>query len=125
MMDYSPKLKKVMERIKLILKSENVGASVVLHAPGFSEFYLHVDPDYSCAKMENNGVRIRAKLADFKGNKTNRDLAITDTINLLVHLADTSGQTSLMLYHLLDEVKKHIDFDSDEGNLSSHTTQNN
>lgn len=124
-MNYDPKLKKVMEQIKLILKANNVGASIVLHRPGFSEFYLHVNPDYSCITMENQGLRIRAKASDFGGDKKKRNQVIEDSVSLIQHLADTSGSTSLMMYNVLDQLKKVMDIDSSDGNMTDHTTQNN
>lgn len=124
-MNYDPKLKKVMEQIKLILKANNVGASIVLHRPGFSEFYLHLNPNYSCVTLDGDRLRIRAKKEDYNGNTTKRDLAITNSVNMIQHLADTSGQTSLMMYNVMEQLKKVMDIDSDDGDFTSHTTQNN
>lgn len=43
-MQYDPKLKKVMEQIKGILKDNDITGFVVLHSPGFSEYLNHVQP---------------------------------------------------------------------------------
>lgn len=114
-----------MERIKAILKEYDIAGSVVLHTPGFSEYFLKINPSYSCAKQEGDGLRIVAKLSDFNGDKQARDKKLEDTVNMISHLADTNGATSLQMYNVMDELKKHLDIDSDKGNFSSHTTQNN
>jgi hypothetical protein len=64
-MQYSPKLKKAMEEIKSIVKRHDIAAHVVLHTPGHSEFWFEISPSYSCAKLEGDNVRFKAKTADF------------------------------------------------------------
>lgn len=125
-MKYSPKLKTAMERIKAILKEYDIAGSIVLHTPPFSEYLLKIDPSYSCAKLDGDNIRVVAKLQDdFGGDKEAWLKKMTDTINMITHLADTSAHTSLGMYKLLEVIKKTVDIEQTDGNHSSHTTQNN
>lgn len=69
-MQYSPKLKKAMEEIKRILKDHDIAASVVLHTPGHSEYYLRINPSYSCATLNKGELRVKAKLIRHIYSKT-------------------------------------------------------
>lgn len=79
-MQYSPKLKKAMEEIKTILKKYDLGAMVVIHTPGHSEFVLKVDPSYSCAKFNQTGDGINFKTKGLPKAKQ-KELA-RDTANM-------------------------------------------
>ncbi len=115
-----------MERIKAILKEYDLGASIVLHTPGFSEFLLKVDPSYSCVKTNGDEIRIKTRLQeDYNGDKKLRDKAIEDSVNMIGHFGDVNGKTALMFFELMDRIKKEIDVEETGGNMSSHTTQNN
>ena len=125
-MQYSPKLKIAMTEIQTILRRYDIGASVVLHTPGFSEYFLKLDPSYSCAIQDGDKIRVKAKLQeDFNGDKEAQIKKIGETVNLITHLADTNTNTSISMYDLLTVIGKVVDVDSDKGDCSSHTTQNN
>lgn len=125
-MNYSPKLKTAMERIKAILKEYDIAASVVLHTPGFNEYLLKIDPTYSCAKFEGDQLRIKAKLQDdFGGDKIAWNKKVSDTVNMIDGLGDISGRTALQLFETMDMLKKYVEIDKKGGNHTSHTTQNN
>lgn len=124
-MQYNPKLKKAAEEIKQILQKYDIAANVILHTPGHSEYLLHITPTYSCAWIENDRVRFRAKKEDYNGNAMVRDQKIADTLNMLRLLSDTAGKNALALIEVADQFDKKIGADhSDEGH-TSHTTQNN
>lgn len=116
-MQYSPKLKKAMEDIKSILKKYDIAGSIVLHTPGFSEYLNHIDTSYSCAKMENGGIRIRSK------GRPKQHLA--DTVNMITHFSETSGMVAMQYFQIKDMLSKHIDIDETDGTHTSHTDQNN
>lgn len=81
-MQYSPKLKTAMERIKAILKEYDIAGAVILHSPGFSEYLIKIDASYSCAKFEADYLRVKAKLQeDFDGDKDAWTQKITYTVN--------------------------------------------
>lgn len=125
-MQYSPKLKKVMEEIKAIVKKHDIGAMVVLHSPGYSEYLNHLATSYSCAFIEGDKLRIRARLQeDFKGDREAWQKKITDTINMLQHFTDVSGPMLLAFFDLIDLIKKKVEIENDPGESSSHTQQNN
>ncbi len=124
-MQYSPKLKKAAEEILQILNKYDIAANVILHTPGHSEYLLHITPTYSCAWLENNMVRFRARKEDYNGNAMIRDKKISDTLNMLRLLADTAGKNALSLLEVADQFDKKIGADHTEGDHTSHTTQNN
>jgi len=124
-MQYSPKLKKAAEEIKQILHKYDIAANVILHAPGHSEYLLHITPTYSCAWIENDMVRFRARKADYNGNTMIRDKKIADTLNMLRLLSDTAGQNALALLNVADQYDKIIGADHEDGEHTSHITQNN
>jgi hypothetical protein len=125
-MQYHPKLKKVMEEIKDLLKKNDIAAVVVLHTPGFSEYLLHCGTTYSCCTVNEEGIRVRAKLIeDFKGDKAMWEYKVKSTANMLHHLAVVHGQKTLTLLELSDHLDQQIGAEYDQGDESSHTTQNN
>lgn len=124
-MQYSPKLKKATEEIKQILLKHDIAANVILHTPGYSEYLLHITPTYSCAWLENDMIRFRARKADYNGNAMIRDKKIADTLNMLRLLSDTAGKNALALINVADEFDKIIGADHEDRGHTSHTTQNN
>lgn len=125
-MQYNPKLKKAAEEIKQIIQKYDIAANVVLHTPGHSEYLLHITPTYSCAWLENDMVRFRARKEDYNGNALVRDQKISDTLNMLRLLSDTAGKNALALLEVADQFDKRLgaEHGDDEGH-TSHTTQNN
>lgn len=124
-MQYSPKLKKAAEEIKLILKKYDIAANVVLHTPGHSEYLLHITPTYSAAWLENGMVRFRARKQDYNNNSMIRDQKISDTLNMLRLLSDTAAQNAMALINVSDKFDKIIGVDHDKGDHTSHIEQNN
>lgn len=136
-MQYSPKLKNAMEDIKKILKEYDIAAVIVLHNPGFSEYLMKIDPSYSCAKFEHIplmagqsmsaglGVRIRAKLVDFNGDREKQKKVISNTSNMLMHLGERAGEIALAVMSVSDQMDKITDAEHEEGRRSSHDQQNN
>jgi hypothetical protein len=78
-MQYSPKLKTAMAEIKAILKKHDIGAFVILHTPGFSEYVNEISPSYSCAFFDHS-------LKD--ANITGIRFKVADTDNMLLHFMD-------------------------------------
>jgi hypothetical protein len=94
-MQYSPKLKTAMAEIKAILKKHDIGAFVILHTPGFSEYVNEISPSYSCAFFDHSlkdanitGIRFKAKAAELPGGEEERNQKIADTDNMLLHFMD-------------------------------------
>lgn len=124
-MQYSPKLKKAAEEIKQILQKYDIAANVVLHTPGYSEYLLHITPTYSCAWLENDSVRFRAKKEDYNGNAIVRNQKINATANMLRLLSDVAGYNALTLLHVADEFDGIVGADHNDSSHTSHSTQNN
>lgn len=96
-MQYSPKLKKALAQIDEIMKEHDIGGTVILHTPGFSEYKSYISPSYSCAYFDYSipnaiGIRFKAKAAELPGGAAERDQKIADTDNLFLHLI--SGHAS-------------------------------
>ncbi len=102
----SPKLKRAMERIKKILEEEDVAGLCVIHEPGFSEYYLKLDPSYSCCKFDGKGVKIRAKKEEL--GKEKRDKMLADTSNMLYHLTQTTGSVIYPFFQISEDLDKQL-----------------
>jgi hypothetical protein len=126
-MQYSPKLKKAMEEIKMILLKYDIGAMVVLHTPGHSEYLLRIDPSYSCAKFEGDSlIRVKAKLKeDFFGNKEMWTQKVTDTSNMLTLLSEVAMRQGLSLADISKIVDEKVNAEHSGGDHTSHNQQNN
>jgi hypothetical protein len=126
-MQYSPKLKNAMAEISEVLKKHDIAGMVILHEPGHAEFNLRIDPSYSCAKMNGNEMRVRAKLQeDFNGDKEAWTEKITDTVNMFESFFEV-GMMMLDTVGRMDDLLK-TKVDVLPGKPSSFTTtqtQNN
>lgn len=124
-MDYSPKLKRVAQQIKDILSAEDLAGVIILHEPGYSEFVLKLDPTYSCVKVQDNKIRIKAKLADFNGNKAAFNRIVSDSSNMLHLLEKTITPLCLNIIQLSEIIDKDIDVKHHDGGFTDHNAQNN
>lgn len=124
-MQYSPKLKTAMEEIKAILAKHDIGAMVILHTPGHSEFLNKLNPSYSCIIQTGDQIRFRSKLADYDGDKQAWEKKTTDSLNLLQCITETAGHVLLPLMDFTEKLEAQLNSERGGGNFSSHTTQNN
>lgn len=124
-MQYSLKLKKAAEEIKMILKKYDIAANVILHTPGFSEYLLEITPSYSAAWIENGMIRFRARAEDYNGNTAIRNQKISDTLNMLRLLSDTAGRNALSLLEVANYFDRTTGADHGDSNHTSSITQNN
>src|SRR4051812_33483380 len=120
-MQYSPKLKKAMEEIKAVVKKYDVGAIVVLHTPGFSEYLFKIDPGYSAAKLEVDRVRINIKAEHYAGDKKLRDQFVSDTSNLLHHLATVGGRLIMNTIEVSKQLDAQVNAEHFGGGHTSNT----
>ena len=65
------RLKIARAKIEGILKEHDLGAVVVLHTPGMTEFFYDVTPSYSCAWIDEaaHQLRVKSKQEDYAGDK--------------------------------------------------------
>lgn len=125
-MQYSPKLKIAAEEIKAVLEKHDIAGLVVLHTPGHAEYLMKVNPTYSCAKLENDGIRIKAKLQeDFNGDKKAWETTVRDTSNMLNLISEVGGKIVLSVIELSQILDQKVDARHDDGGHTSHSTQNN
>lgn len=116
-MQYSPKLKKAMEEIKKIVKKYDIGAMVILHTPGFSEFLNHVDPSYSVVQVVKDGIRFKTT------GRSHQD--VSDSYNMIAIFRDMTVMHADLYTRMAENLAKKLDAEEDDGDLSDHTTQNN
>ncbi len=122
-MQYSPKLKRVMEEIKTILKQNDIAGFVVIHTPGYSEFLNHVETSYSCAKIQGDEVRLKLKAAEV-GLEKAKQIA-TDTLNMVTHIAKATGENALFYMDAEKILKDKLGGEDLPGSMTSHSQQNN
>jgi hypothetical protein len=122
-MQYSPKLKKVMEQIKEILKENDIAGFVVLHTPGHSEYLNHVQTSYSCATVLPEGVRLRLKQSEV-GKEKAEQLA-NGTYNMITHLTTAIAANAEMYLSCHEQLKKKWEGKETGGGHTSHNQQNN
>jgi hypothetical protein len=123
-MQYSPKLKSVMEQIKALLKENDVAGFVVLHTPGHSEYLNHLETSFSCAKIiSHEGIRF--KLSSKEVGKERAKLIAEGTYNMITHLADTVSMNAACYIDAHKFLKEHWNGEEFGGNHTSHNQQNN
>lgn len=126
-MQYSPKLKRVMEQIKKLLKDNDIAGVVVLHTPGHCEYLQEITPNYSCAEImpQNNGIIIKGKLLHYGGDAAKRDKKLSETANMLSLLSITTMQIGLNLGEVSAQADKVWNIEHGGGGHTSHNQQNN
>lgn len=122
-MQYSPKLKKVMEQIKDILKENDIAAFVVIHTPGHSEYLNHVQTSYSCATVTPEGVRLKLKGSEI-GKQEAQRLA-DGTYNMITHLTNAIATNAELYISCHEQLKEKWGGTSLDGGHTSHNQQNN
>lgn len=94
-MTNSEKLSIAALEIKAIIDKWDLAAVVVLHAPGYHEYIIKLDPTYSCATIEDG--RIKMELSS-TGPDQNKKLVIAKhTSNMLMHLSKRTGEIAMNL----------------------------
>lgn len=114
-----------MEEVKGILRKYDIAALVVLHTPGHSEYLMHVETTYSCAKYNGDLLRVKARLKDYNGNKELWTEKVTDTSNMFNLLGEVGGRISIALMDVSETVDKIVQAEHTSGDHTSHTQQNN
>ena len=126
-MQYDPKLKMAMNEIRGILAKHDIAGLVVLHnPPGHTEYMLQLSPSWSCAKIEGEAVRVRARIQeDFNGDRKAWTKKVTETLGMLNGITTVGGQMILSMATLSDTVDKVVDATHWDKGHTSETTQNN
>jgi len=105
------KLAKAMKEVKRVLHKHDIAGVAFLHTPGSGEFLMHLDPSYSCVKIMPNGegVRFRAKAADYDGDKHKLQKVKAESANMLRLLADMMSLQTVNMLELADTFDKITD----------------
>jgi len=123
-MDYSPKLKSVMEQIKTILKENDIAGFVVLHTtPNHSEYLNYISPSYSCARFDGSNIRFTAKGSEIGKEKAHQLQA--DTYNMITCFADVISMNAVNYLELKDVLQKKLGGEDGDTSHTSHSQQNN
>jgi hypothetical protein len=123
-MQYSPKLKKAMKEIQMILFKNDIAGMVILHTPGHGEFYLKLTPSYSCIKTEGESIRIHAKVSDFK-SRTEMESKLADTSNMLHTFSEVGGNMILGVMNASELLDAKIEAKHNGNGFTSQTQQDN
>jgi hypothetical protein len=125
-MQYSPKLKKIMEQIKDILKKNDIGGFVVLHeANGFTEYLNHINPSYSCAFLQDGQFRVKLKAADLPGGKEQAKQLAEGTYNMVSSMTDVIALHAKGYMHFEEMLREHWGGENNGSSHTSHDQQNN
>lgn len=99
-------LKIAAEEIKEVLRKHDLAGAVALHTPGHGEYFVHLNPSYSCAYMYNDDqVRFYCKASDFK-TKQLQIQKMADTSNMLMILTQITAFNFGALHPLSEKFDK-------------------
>lgn len=101
----SLKLEKAMEEINDILRAHDIAGVVVLHTPGYAKYAVWIEPSYSIARMEDNGVRVKT---DPKEDYNTKKKKLEDTANMFSMLAETIGRVAMDMMEVSESVDRHL-----------------
>lgn len=123
-MQYSPKLKRVMEEIKTLLRKEDIAGIVVIHEPGFSEYVHVLQPSYSCVVIKPDAIGFEMAKKHFK-TEHDRKSKLTNTSNMMEHLSKITGQIAMNLLDASASLYKVLGAEHFGGGHTSDDQQNN
>lgn len=103
--NYSPRLKTVAEEIIQVLKKHDVAGVLTLHEPGFGEFVIHLDTNYSIAKFTDEGIQIKT---DKKMPKILKLKKTGDTANMFSVLAELNDMAAYQLGRISTELDARL-----------------
>ena len=121
----SPRLAKIMKLLSKEIIKEDLMASVMITDGKHGEFYIGVDPDWSCCTMDripggDISVKIRSKLSDYK-DRAEQKAHVEQTINGLALLYKMGQDHESNLMSILGDLKKVISFSHYGEEYNSHT----
>ncbi len=122
-MQYSPKLKRVMAKIKDILIEEDIEGIVILHHQKWSEILNHLETSNSCAKITEKGFEFKLKSSELGKERANE--IAENTFSTIVHFSDHAiplAENYLLAKQLL---KSQWNGTEEGGSFTSNTAQQN
>ena len=110
--------------MKETMKKEGVGGAIILHEPGFSEFYNCFDPTYSCMNRQKDGsIRIKTNYNGWTQEKKIKD--IRNTANYVHHMCHNLGESFIRFKKVDELLKSKFDINHYGMGSSYHNEQNN
>lgn len=91
------------------MQEYDVSGVVVLHTPEATGSAIKIDPSWSCAKMNGDVIKIRAKLEDFKGDEFARKKKLDDTVMMFTKLIDEFVLITYPYHEVLEELKPRLE----------------
>ena len=107
----SKKLRSAINEIRKITDKYDLAALVILHTPQQGEFFLKINPSYSCAHFVNNEQYIKIKNTHFK-DKDKKKKVLEDTINMIDTLATCAANKSISLIDVYKNLESQFDIES-------------
>jgi hypothetical protein len=111
------KLKIARTEIEAILAKHDLAGVAVLHTPGMSEFFHHIQPSYSCAWIDDSVpmLRVKSKLADYGGDRARRLHDQAATANMFAAISNQLGHAALMFLDCSTVVDKTLNAQHKDG----------
>jgi hypothetical protein len=127
-MQYSPKLKMAMTAIQAIMKQHDIAGVVVLHTPGFGEFFTKIDTTYSGARFvtqgNQTGLHFKVKAAEL-GGREQANIVAASTANMFQILADNLAPITMMMIEGAEKANHIFQAEHTKGRRSGNEEQNN
>lgn len=128
-----------MQQIKTLLDDNDIAGIVLLHnietAPvvtnegvhvqGFTEYLINISPSYSAASINNERLKVLAKAVHYP-SKTDRDIKMASTVNMINHLREGSSNLAMTILELNSHITHLVESCiPDKPNHSTDIEQNN
>lgn len=104
---FSPRLKKIIGRLKRIAKRKNIAAAIIIYEPGFSEWTVVIDPCFSHVRFSNTPgkLEIRDSMDRF-ASETDRREALEGTMTMILHFHNMSRLLAGNFANMLRQVER-------------------
>lgn len=120
----SPRLARIMKLLSKEIIKDDLMASVMITDGVHGEFFLGVDPDWSCCTMSripggDISVKVRSHHSDYKNLEEQKE-HLGRTINGLAMLYKMGTDNTASLMAILSALKKSISFEHSDEEETSH-----
>lgn len=116
-----------MEKIRVILKEENIAGVVLLHVPGFVEVHQRLDTSWSCVRAEEGRYVLKTNLQeDFADDKELYQKKLMDSFDMLFNLSKNGANVVMPIGHMTKLLAMILGIEGPPGGkFTSVNTQNN
>lgn len=128
-----------MQQIKVLLDENDIAGIVILHniettavvtkenvhVKGFTEYLINISPSYSAASINNERLKVLAKAVHYP-SKTDRDIKMASTVNMINHLSTVSSNLTVTMLELNNHITQLVEsYINDKPDHSTDIEQNN